>query len=73
MKKIKIFLFLMLCAVLLTACGKEKEEEQGTVIYYLNKDATSISPVAYEVTGETLEKQVEELLSKLEEIPESVE
>ena len=73
MKKLKIFLLLIACTMLFVGCRKEKEEAFGTAIYYLNKEATSIVPVGYEITGETLEKKVEELLMKLEELPESVD
>lgn len=73
MKKLKIFLLLMACIMLFVGCRKQKEEEIGSAIYYLNKEATSIVPVGYEITGETTEKKVEELLMKLEEIPESVD
>ena len=72
MKKLKIFLLLMACMMLFVGCRKQKEEI-GSAIYYLNKEATSIVPVGYEITGETTEKKVEELLMKLEEIPEFVD
>ena len=74
MKKMKIFLLLTMCMFLLTGCKKEAVLEEGqTAIYYVNKDGTSVVPVAYEITGETVEKKVEELLLKLEEVPESVD
>ena len=74
MKKIKIFLLLTICMFLMTGCKKEEVLEEGqSAIYYLNKDGTSVVPVAYEITGETAEKKIEELLLKLEEAPESVD
>lgn len=74
MKKIKIFLLLAMCIFLMTGCKKEAVLEEGqSAIYYLNKDGTSVVPVAYEITGETAEKKIEELLLKLEEAPESVD
>ena len=73
MRKLKIFLLLTICSIWMAGCGKQAETEIGSSVYYLNKDATSIVPVAYEITGETIEKQVEELLMKLEETPEIVE
>lgn len=73
MRKLKIFLLFVICAIWMMGCGKEEETEIGSAVYYLNKDATSIVPVAYEMTGETMEKQVEELLMKLEEPSEVVE
>lgn len=73
MRKLKIFLLFVVCSLWMAGCGKVEETEIGSAVYYLNKDATSIVPVAYEMTGETMEKQVEELLLKLEEPPEVVE
>ena len=74
MKKLKIFLLLTICMFLMTGCKKEEVLEEGqSAIYYLNKDGTSVVPAAYEITGETAEKKIEELLLKLEEAPESVD
>ncbi len=74
MKKLKIFLLLTMCMFFMTGCKKEVVLEEGqSAIYYLNKDGTSVVPVAYEITGETAEKKIEELLLKLEEAPESVD
>lgn len=73
MKKLRIFLLLVMCILAFTGCGKQVILEDGMVVYYLNKDATSIVPVACEVTGDGPEIKVEELLAKLEEVPESVD
>ena len=59
MKKLKIFLLLTICMFLMTGCKKEEVLEEGqSAIYYLNKDGTSVVPVAYEITGETAEKNL---------------
>lgn len=73
MKKLKLFLLLAIIAVFLAGCKKTEVPVDGTVIYYLNKDETSIVPVSYQMTGDGPEVKVEELLEKLEEIPESVD
>lgn len=73
MKKLKIFLLLTMFALLFVGCGKEEISEEGTAVYYLNKDGTAICPVGYEMTGDGPEIRVEELLGKLEEMPESVD
>lgn len=73
MKKIRLFLLLMAFAALLFGCGKEQSTEEGNSIYYLNKEGTALVPVSYEITGNTAEAKVEELLRKLEEVPESVD
>lgn len=73
MKKIKSFLILLLLALLVMGCRKKEVPVDGTVVYYLNKEATSIVPVSCEITGDSPEIKVEELLAKLEETPESVD
>lgn len=73
MKKLRLFLLLLIFAMLPVGCGKEEISADGTVVYYLNKDATSIVPVSYEITGDAPEIRVEELLAKLEETPESMD
>lgn len=70
MKRLKIFLLLAVCALLLTGCGKKEISEGETAVYYLNKEATSIVPKRYELTGDSPEVSVEELLMQLEEAPE---
>lgn len=72
MKKIRLFLLLFLFAMLLGGC-REEVPKGGTVIYYLNKDMTSIVPVVQEITGDSPEVRVEEILAKLEEQPESMD
>lgn len=73
MKKLKIFLLLVMFTFLLTGCGEKEVPQEGTKIYYLNKDATSVVSVDYEILGDGPEVKVEELLAKLEEVPESVD
>jgi len=73
MKKLKIFLLLAMFAFLLAGCRSEEVSEEGTKIYYLNKEATAVVPVSYEIYGDGPEVIVEELLAKLEEVPESVD
>ena len=73
MRKLRLFLLLMIFAMLLGGCGKEEITEGETVVYHLNKDGTSIVPVAYEITGDSPEVRVEEFFAKLEEVPETVE
>ena len=73
MKKLKIFLLLAMFAFLLAGCRSEEVSEEGTKIYYLNKEATAVVPVSYEIYGDGPEVIVEELLTKLEEVPESVD
>lgn len=73
MKKLRLFLLLLMTMMLVAGCGQEKLPEDGTVVYYLNKEATSMVPVSFEITGDSPEVRVEELLAKLEETPESVD
>ena len=73
MRKIRLFLLLVLTIVLAAGCGKETIPEGSTLVYYLNKEATSLVPAGFEITGDSTEIKVEELLAKLEETPESVD
>ena len=73
MKKCKLFLLLAVVMLLVLGCRKKDVPEEGTVIYYLNKDETSIVPQNFEITGDSPEVSVEELLMKLEEVPEDME
>ena len=73
MKKLKIFLLLLLAAMLVTGCSEEAIPEGSTVIYQLNKEETTLVPVAYEMTGDSVEVQIEEFLAELEDVPESVD
>lgn len=72
MKKCKLFLLLAVVMLLVLGCRKKDVPEEGTVIYYLNKDETSIVPQNFEITGDSPEVSVEELLMKLEEVPEDM-
>lgn len=69
----KLILLLLLLIIMTAGCGKKDPIVEGTAVYYLNKDATSVVPVEYEITGDAPEIKVEELLAKLEETPESME
>ncbi len=73
MKKIKILLLLTMLFMIASGCAKEEAPLEGTVVYYLNKDATAIVPVSFEMTGDGPEVKVEEFLAKLEETPENVD
>lgn len=73
MRKLKSFLLLLIVLIIAGGCKREDVPADGTVVYYLNKDVTSIVPVAYKVTGDSQEVKVKELLAKLEETPESVD
>ena len=73
MKRLKLFLLLIVTMMLAAGCGQEKIPEDGNVVYYLNKEGTSLVPAGFEITGDSPEIRVEELLAKLEETPESVD
>ena len=73
MRKLRLFLLLVIFTIILGGCGKDEILEGGTVVYHLNKDGTSIVPVACEITGDSPEVRVEEFFAKLEEVPESMD
>ena len=72
MKNWKIFLLLAACALLMAGCGKKETSAAESAVYYLNRDATSIVAEDYEISGDSPEICVEELLMKLEEVPEDI-
>lgn len=73
MKKVRLFMFLLIFTALLGGCRKKEIPADGTVVYYLQKDGTSIVPVSYQITGDSPEIKVEELLEKLGKVPGSVD
>lgn len=73
MKKIRFYFTLLVCMMFLSACGKKEVSVGETVVYHLNKEGTAIVPENCRITGDSPETQIEELLAKLEEIPESVD
>ncbi len=72
-----LFLLLLVLFALLTACtDKEPGEEQAANavnIYYLNKDATTLVTVSHNLVGENEDAVIQELLTKMMEIPEDIE
>lgn len=72
-----LFLLLLVLFALLTACtDKEPGEEQAANavnIYYLNKDATTLVTVSHNLVGENEDAIIQELLTKMMEIPEDIE
>lgn len=73
MKKIRLFLLLMILTLVFAGCGKRQAEESENVVYYLNKDATTIVPVEYEIRESAPELAAAELLEKLKAMPETVD
>lgn len=73
MKKIRFCFFLLVFAMFVTACGRKETAVGETVVYHLNKEGTAIASEDCKVTGDSPETQIEELLAKLEEVPESVD
>lgn len=59
--------------LLLAGCKKETVVQDGSAIYYLNKEATAIAPVSYDISGEDAEEKIENLLEKFQEVPDSVD
>lgn len=73
MKKVSFYLLLLIVVAVLTGCGNEEIAEGETVVYYLNKEGTSIVPNGCVITGDSPETQIEEFLDKLEDAPDSVD
>ena len=58
MKRLKLFLLLIVTMMLAAGCGQEKIPEDGNVVYYLNKEGTSLVPAGFEITGDSPEIRV---------------
>lgn len=73
MKRYKMFC-ICLCALLLTSCGERKEPEVGeTCIYYINTEGTGFVREAYDITGDTKESEIENLLEAMQKVPDSAD
>lgn len=67
----------LLCAaavLLLFGCGKKEQKYvAGRCIYYVNEEKTGLKKVAYEPEFTDAGKEVEDILEKMKETPESLE
>ncbi len=70
-RMISLFLVILLC-MSLAACG-QKEESGNAKIYYINSLGDGIGSVSYTIKSKKNADQIEELLKKLSEDPDSVE
>lgn len=74
MKKIRGLLLLFAAAVLLTACGKQKD---GNVVvypvYYVSNSETKVEMHEHEMQTETSEDMLQELLECLSTVPDKLE
>lgn len=76
MKKMKIaVLCLCVCLVFLGGCGRHKKSEESieTCIYYLNADGTGIIEEPYEIQGKEKKDQIENILKKMQQKPDSID
>lgn len=72
MKKFRSFLLILSFLLICTGCRKKEVFEEGTAVYYLNEEETSIVPVGYQIPEGSVEEQAGKLLEKLAEVPETV-
>ena len=62
------------CALVLTACGEEDQIGENTrLVYYVSNSETKVEQHAHEMTADTLEGQIQELLECLATTPEKLE
>ena len=62
------------CAFVLTACGEEDQlGENVRQVYYISNSETKVEQHVHEMTADTLEGQIKELLECLATIPEKLE
>lgn len=68
------FLALTSCVFMLTACGEEEQKGENTrLVYYISNSETKVEQHAHEMTADTPEEQIGELLQCLAAIPEKLE
>lgn len=72
MKKCGVIMALLMICCLLTV-GCHKEESYDMEIYYLNSEGTSLNTEGYNLKSDTAEKQVQEVLKKMQSPKDSVE
>lgn len=74
MKRIMATLFMLICLVLMAACGEEQVDQTRIYsVYYVSNSETKIEMHEYYVTAEELEAQVAELLTALATTPAKLE
>lgn len=62
------------CAFVLAACGEEDQMGENTrLVYYISNSETKVEQRAHEITSDTLEGQIQELLECLATTPEKLE
>lgn len=74
MKMYRMAVCLLACLLLLGGCKKQdKLEKGGPRIYYVNVDGTGLVEESYEITGDTVEAEVKDVLKAMKEEPDSIE
>lgn len=71
-RKILYIFFFLLFVLFLAGCSKQEETDEF-LVFYLNMDITRIEPEKLDLSGESAEEQIEELLDALVSQPESAE
>lgn len=74
MKKIWKSLLIFISAVMLCGCAEQEEElENSYSIYYLNNSETKVEAHGHVIEGDSLEEQIQEMISCLSAMPEKLE
>lgn len=73
-KRRGIIVLFLVCFLFLTACAKkEKPEEGGSFVYYVNVEGTGLVKETYKFTGGSAEEKVEQILKDMNQIQDSTE
>lgn len=75
MKKCRIAaICLLACLLLLGGCSREKEaKKSGTYICYVNTEGTGLVEESYEITGDSVEEEIKDVLKAMQEEPDTIE
>ena len=73
-KKYHVRILLLICIFLLCGCSKgQKINGPGTGIYYVNASGSSLVKEEYEIKGDTVEEEIEDVIGALKKEPDSYE
>lgn len=73
-KIVRLLFGMMFLMLMLTACGKGKEPNgNGTYLYYISADGTTLVEKSYEFRGDTPEEEMENYLKEMKKEPESID
>lgn len=74
MRKAVAIILIMLCMVVLSACGQENVDDANIYsVYYVSNSETKVEMHQYEMQSDSAEEQLDELIEVLSAVPEKLE